>query len=118
MEQLEKAAQKMSKKLNADVVVVQTQKKPFSFRNPLPSTAGLNKSLKKAKTSLTKLSNAAIDWTNQRINMSKLSSSLKNVRTFRLDYVKRFLDEKIWEGTTLVVGYKRKGHFSQKRGWI
>ena len=55
-----KAAQIMSKNLNADVVVVQTKKKPFSFKNPLPSTAGINKSLKKAKTSLTQLTNAAV----------------------------------------------------------
>merc|ERR1712176_779694 len=80
VEQLMKAAQKMSKNLNADVVVVQTKKKPFSFKNPLPSTAGINKSLKKAKTSHTQLTNAAVDWTNQKVDLTKLRTSIQNVK--------------------------------------
>ena len=83
--ELEKAATKIGKKLNADVVLVQ-KNRPFSFPNltkfqfqpEIPKI--IKNKLKRAKSSLIAVSTSISDWTNQTLNPERFRNYIKNVR--------------------------------------
>jgi len=87
MEQLSKAATKIGKSLDADVVVVQKSNK-FAFKNPFPSSYPkvIRQSLRRAKSAVANLNSSVanmkssvVDWTSQTLNPQKIQKYIKDV---------------------------------------
>merc|ERR1712142_1036575 len=80
MEQLSKAATKIGKSLDADVVVVQKSNK-FAFKNPFPSSYPkvIRQSLRRAKSAVANINSSVVDWTSQTLNPQKIQKYIKDV---------------------------------------